>query len=109
MRRRSIEVALEQLQSIFDAPHFAGCVSSTGWRKPGSYKIRDHRYWLPLLALWTGGRLGELAQLLTSDVVEISGIWVIRITDAPDNTNSDHVKRLKNPESERDVPVHPML
>ena len=53
--------------------------------------------------------MGELAQLLVSDVLQEDGVWVIRITDADDTAGTDHGKHLKNPESERDIPVHPEL
>lgn len=33
------------------------------------------RWWMPLLALYSGGRAQELAQLHTQDIEEVSGIW----------------------------------
>ena len=67
-------------------------------------------YWLPLLALYTGARQGEIGQLRTMDVVEEHYLdatgdeakaWVIRILfDAG---------RLKNEHSERRVPIHAAL
>jgi integrase len=69
-------------------------------------------YWLPLLALFTGARIEELAQLHPDDVREEtyddgSGTrvpaWVIRITDAGEG------QELKNASSRRMIPVHPDL
>lgn len=67
----------------------------------------DFRYWLPLLALFTGGRLGELTQLHKSDIVKEDGIWCIEITD--ERGTEDNPKRLKNKSSERLVPIHSQL
>ncbi|MGJ3261512.1 MAG: site-specific integrase [Rhodospirillales bacterium] len=101
--------SIEQLQTIFDAPHFTRCKSSARWRDAGNYMIRDHRFWLPLMALWTGARLGELAQLGTDDAETIDGILAIRIRPSEEDGPEGHSKHLKNIESERDVPVHPAL
>lgn len=60
---------------------------------------KPHRYWLPLLAYYTGARLNELCQLHCCDVYD----GVIDINkDAPD-------KRLKNSSSKRIVPLHSEL
>jgi len=63
-------------------------------------------YWLPLLGLFTGARLGELALLLASDVSidEASGVSAISIADDPSIG-----RRLKTLASRRTVPVHPEL
>lgn len=70
-------------------------------------------YWLPLLALYTGARLGELGQLRPKDVVqevyqdaedEDRKAWVIRIVeDERDGLT------LKNASSNRRVPIHQAL
>ena len=67
----------------------------------------DFRYWVPLLALYTGGRLGELTQLHTTDVTTIQGIDCIKITEEG-GTNEDP-KKLKNRSSDRIVPIHAVL
>jgi hypothetical protein len=60
------------------------------------------RYWLPVLALHTGGRLNELAQLFASDVGEHEGVPTISILD-------EEGKRLKNTASRRIIPIHSAL
>lgn len=70
-------------------------------------------YWLPLLALYTGARLGELGQLRPKDIVqevyqdaedEDRKAWVIRIVeDERDGLT------LKNASSNRRVPIHQAL
>ena len=60
-------------------------------------------YWLPLLALFTGGRLGELGQLLVSDIKQEVGIWHLSINE------NDDGKQLKNTGSTRNIPIHQTL
>jgi len=60
--------------------------------------------WLPLLALSTGGRLEELAQLKTADLILDSKHGpLLRITD--EGTG----QRVKTVSSRRTVPIHPDL
>jgi len=68
----------------------------------GFKDTRPERYWIPILGLYTGARLNELAQLHLEDVREVDGTTCIDI-------NSDGEKTLKNVGSERLVPVHPFL
>ncbi len=35
--------------------------------EPGNVLIQDHRYWLPLMSLYSGARLGELCQLVVDN------------------------------------------
>ncbi len=63
-------------------------------------------FWLPLLGIFTGARLGELAPLTVDDVTadEATGIFVISIVE-----DAQAGKRLKNRGSRRIIPVHPEL
>nr|WP_162245456.1 site-specific integrase [Methylobacterium sp. Leaf466] len=94
----------DQLNKIFASPLFVGSQSEDEPHKPGNVHVRDHRYWLPLLALFTGARLGELAQLLASDVRQDRGRWIIHVT-----TEGDPSKVIKTKGSMRVIPVHPTL
>lgn len=91
-----------ELQKIFAAPLFTGCQSASAIHEPGPVRVRDHRFWLPLLALWTGARLNELAQLTPGDVRKIDGIDCIDINDKGG-------KLTKTDSSIRCVPVHQEL
>jgi integrase len=42
---------------------------------------RSWRYWVPLIALYTGARQTEIAQLLVRNVVEEDGVCILVITD----------------------------
>jgi integrase len=90
--------------ALFASPLFRGCLSDDVEHKPGNFVIRDWRYWIPLVALYSGMRLGEIAQLLVSDVREIEGTWVMYVTD-----EGDPDKTLKTVGSRRVVPVHSEL
>jgi integrase len=59
--------------------------------------------WLPWLAASTGSRIGEVAQLHGSHVLEREGIWVVKIAPSVDGGT------IKNAESERYVPIHSRL
>ena len=48
-------------------------------------------YWLPLISLYTGGRLGEIAQLLTSDIKHENGIHFISFIETPDDDESEEI------------------
>jgi integrase len=63
-------------------------------------------FWLPLLGIFTGARLGELAPLTAADVVknDATGILTISITE-----DIETGKRLKTRGSRRIIPVHPEL
>lgn len=103
-REERLPFTLSELQTIFSAPRFAGCVGPQRLNDRGDYVPRDKGvFWVPLLALFSGARLGEIAQLRTSDVVEFGGHWVLSIRE-----NADDM-RLKTAHSERVVPVHPEL
>jgi len=74
-----------------------------------SKKLFPYQFWLPLLGLYTGGRLNELCQIDTKDISQDrdSGIWTIDIMDDPDD--KPHSKSLKNTPSRRIMPVHSEL
>lgn len=100
----------EQLTKLFSSPWFIGCKSADEWRnvaKPGDVLIRDHRFWVPLIMLFSGARPGEIGQLAVSDVREQHGHWIMHITTEGDET--DQGKSVKTDGSMRVVPVHPEL
>jgi hypothetical protein len=79
-----------QLQRLFD---------------PKQYQFKlAHHFWPPLIALFTGGRRREIAQLLVHDFRVIDGIPAISIDDL-----GDEDKEIKSAASKRIIPVHPEL
>lgn len=91
----------EHLAELFNAPLFKGCLGDNRTYEPGAHLVSDYRYWLPLLALFTGAREGELCQLRLEDIREIDGVLSFDI-----NPRAGH---LKTDAAERIVPVHPRL
>jgi integrase len=61
------------------------------------------RFWIPLLALYTGARQNELCQLRTADVTEIDGILYIEICHKPELNQTTKTKKS------RTCPIHPDL
>jgi hypothetical protein len=51
-----------QLQTIFCSPLFCECMGDGMEHKEGNVKVRDWRYWVPLIALYSGARLAGLAR-----------------------------------------------
>ena len=89
-----------ELVKLFSSPVWAG---SGRWRsKPGPNVIRDDKYWLPILGLFHGARLEELAQLKCTDVKCQDEIWFFDIVGGEG-------QQLKNAQSVRRVPIHPKL
>ena len=98
--------SVEQLKKIFSSPLFIGCESDASVSIPGDFIIRDWRYWIPLIALYSGARLGEICQLYCTDVRVISDVLCFHITTAGDEAG---VKSTKTEGSERVIPVHSAL
>ena len=63
-----------------------------------------HHFWPPLIALFTGARRREIAQLLLDDIRTVDGIPAISI-----NILDDVDKSVKSEAAKRLIPVHPEL
>ncbi len=98
----------EKLHAIFNAPLYRGCVDSErGYNKVGSQRPRNARLWVPLIALFTGARLGEICQLDTTDIRVVDGVDCIVISLRSLVGSTD--KQLKTTVSDRLIPIHPIL
>nr|WP_162233943.1 site-specific integrase [Brevundimonas sp. Leaf280] len=96
----------EDLATIFKTPMFQGAVSALGYRNtPGSLITKDHKYWLPIIALWTGGRVEELASLDVSEIKTEEEISFIDLTGRP----LKGLRRVKNASARRIIPIHDRL
>jgi integrase len=89
----------KELQAIFGSPVF-----TEGHRPDGGKG--EAAFWLPLLALFTGARLGELSGLRASDVVHDTSVGTVCIYITADTRAG---KRLKTKQSARAVPIHAQL
>jgi len=98
----------DQLHAIFNAPLYRGCVDGErGYNKIGNRRPRNARFWVPLIALFTGARLGEICQLDATDIRTIDGVDCIVISLRSLNGTTD--KQLKTTASDRLIPIHPTL
>lgn len=88
----------EDLKKLVEGLHEAGL--------KGTLKGKPERFWIPLVALFSGMRLNEICQLHTEDVREDqeTGIWYFRVE--PDDIGG---KRVKNKASIRSIPIHAEL
>lgn len=103
-----------ELDTLFHSPLFVGCRNADRLKEAGSYVYRGGRYWLPLLALWTGGRLTELTRLQCRNISEQSGIWYADLANIPDGAEGDESEAKptdgdggKTENSRRLAPLHP--
>ena len=63
----------------------------------------SYRYWIPLIALYSGMRLNEICQLYLDDIDWEDDVYYFNLTDKRKD------QHLKNRQSKRRVPIHPML
>lgn len=92
----------EDLSVIFHAPLFRGN-DGKGLRDiVGDQVIKDHRYWLPILAHYTGARVEELASLNVEEIRVEEGVRFIDLTERP--LSGD--RRVKNRSARRVIPLH---
>ncbi len=81
----------QELEAIFYNDMFA----------VGKYANKEQqRHWGAILALYTGARANEIAQIKLSEIKCKNGIWYIDITD------ETYEKRLKTNNSRRVIPIH---
>lgn len=92
-RKARLAFAPEDLNRLFRSP-----IYSAGLRPLGAG--REAAFWLPLLALFTGARIEELAQLTVADIRHAPGLG--HYLDIHDGGH----RQLKNAASQRRIPLH---
>ncbi len=92
----------EELGALFATPIWSGCLSPGRRSTAGDLVIRDEKFWLPLIAVLSGLRQEEAAQLHLEDVRKVEGRLVFDINGRPP-------RKLKNRTAVRKVPVHSNL
>jgi integrase len=113
---KRLPFSVADLTSMFNAPLYTGCRNDEhGYAHPGNAVIRRHRFWVPLVGLWTGMRLGEICQLKVADIRRIDDVWTIAVaTDSALDLRSDkdvekHVVSRKSKAARRNIPIHEEL
>lgn len=93
----------EALNRLLVSPLFTGFRADGEEHLQGEVHADDWRRWIPLTAMFTGARAGEIAQLRVCDVCKERGKWFIHMKE--DAKAGLHVKNRKS----RAVPVHNKL
>jgi integrase len=88
-----------ELAALFASPVWTGCASEIHRAEPGPLVLRDEKFWLPLIAVFSGMRQEEICQLSLADVRQAEGIWFFDL-------NTRDGRMLKNATAVRRVPVH---
>jgi integrase len=86
----------------FTSPEAHTILSASLSRDQGKIS-REHalaRRWIPWMCAYSGARVGEVAQMRGRDIVEVEGIWAMRITPEAGSTKNGQA---------RIVPLHPHL
>lgn len=89
----------EDLQRIFDPQIFV----------PWASKF-PHRWWAPILGLYTGARINEIAQLKVADIVDERGVWCLAVRKTLDedlaaSAGARSRQSLKGKSAVRRIPI----
>lgn len=104
------EWTVDQLHKLFSSPVFHGAKSDYYRSQPGDVLIKDHRYWMPLLAAFHPIRLEEMAQLRLIDIRAEGDIVFFDIRENhPGEEDGFPPRKLKTPAARRRMPLHPIL
>jgi integrase len=97
----------DELARLFQTPPYAGCQSHKRPLAPGGVLEKGSHYWSGLIALYTGMRAGEIAQLQVSDFDFESEVPVVRVS--MDGDPKLPAKMVKTRAAIRDVPISKVL
>ncbi len=99
-----------ELKALFDLPLFKGAFSSGRPNLSGDVLIRDHRFWFPIVSLWTGTRKTELMNVCLGDIQTNDDVVYIGVYTSPEK-GEEEVKRFagKTKNARRIIPLHPYL
>lgn len=73
----------------------------------GGRHWQEWKLWIPLIGLYQGARVNEIAQMHVGDFRKTEGFWCFHFEEDPEGGQGD--RRLKNDSSWRVVPLHPKL
>ena len=91
---------------MFTSPLFTGSASQHRRFEPGDRIVKDAKFWIPLIAFYSGMRLGEIVQLHLNDVV--LGHETPHF-DLNEESGTGDPKHIKTNAGVRLVPIHPDL
>ena len=102
----------DELNDLFELPLFTGCRHLATPGVPGPILINDHRFWVPLIMLFSGARPSELGQLAVSDIkLDATTPYISILTefDEKDPDDRPFVVSFKTSNARREIPIHPKL
>jgi integrase len=102
-KNRRPSYSSEQLNKMLSSPLFSGFESDGKEHRIGIVQADDWRYWTPLICIFTGARITEIAQLKVGDITQEFGAWFIHI-----EVDEKAGQNTKSGES-RIVPIHSQL
>ncbi len=88
----------EALRKLFTSELY----QSDYWSSPAKAKDKPSRFWIPLIAVFTGLRIEEISGLRVSDIREESGVPYFSL-------NREHKRKLKSKAAYRSVVIHDEL
>lgn len=88
----------ERLAQLFGSPVFTGMRSKQFPHQPGQIVDFDSKFWLPVIAIATGMRREEIAQLRRRDIEQVNGVDCIRV-------RAGEGQAIKSPAAERNIPI----
>ena len=115
--KKRYPLTIAELDKMFTAPVYSGARSERHWQETGDLMLRRYaKFWVPLVALFSGMRLGEIIQMQVADVKTLDGITYFDVTPLAnvqeaneEVANDDDEKSLKTASSRRAIPVHATL
>lgn len=99
------DFSVAQLKALFSSTVFTGSEGVEGkpLYRPGSERVDDWRYWLPVMGLFSGARLNELCGLRLADFAVREAADYFHVHAGADGQS------IKTQAANRLVPVHPKL
>jgi len=93
-----------ELVKLFSLPRFQGCKSATKINVPGDHLLNNSKFWVPVVALYTGARTAELGSLRL-DEIKMEPVPHIVIKD----NEYGKVKGDQSKDNSREIPILDVL
>ncbi len=88
----------DRLRPLFRLSMFTGCLNADEQAVPGDQVFHSANHFVPMLLAYLGPRRNEITGLAVKDVVETPNGWALDI-------RPNHLRRIKNAQSARMLPV----
>ncbi len=100
--KKNSKIKDNEQRENYDAADLKALFNSPVYTDKEKALLYPERWWIPIIALYSGMRLNEIAQLYKEDVKNIDGIWCFDV-------NGDKDKSIKTKDSKRIVPISPVI